>query len=80
MLLVSLAGALLSNPSTPSPCARTRPVIATDGSDLAEKAVQVGARAGQGRAAEKRDCDVIVMASHGQSGFTAAFLGIETQT
>ena len=55
-------------------------LIATDGSDLAEKAVQVGARAGQGRAAEKRDCDVIVMASHGQSGFTAAFLGSETQT
>ena len=29
--------------------------------------------------AEKRRCDLIVMASHGRSGFTAAFLGSETQ-
>jgi nucleotide-binding universal stress UspA family protein len=29
--------------------------------------------------AGKRKCDLIVMASHGRSGFTAAFLGSETQ-
>jgi nucleotide-binding universal stress UspA family protein len=29
--------------------------------------------------ADKRRCDLIVMASHGRSGFTAAFLGSETQ-
>lgn len=29
--------------------------------------------------AEKKDCDLIVMASHGRSGFSAAFLGSETQ-
>ena len=29
--------------------------------------------------ASKRNCDLIVMASHGRSGFSAAFLGSETQ-
>jgi len=29
--------------------------------------------------AKKKGCDLIVMASHGRSGFSAAFLGSETQ-
>ena len=29
--------------------------------------------------AKRRGCDLIVMASHGRSGFSAAFLGSETQ-
>ncbi|MBX9592391.1 MAG: universal stress protein [Hyphomonadaceae bacterium] len=30
--------------------------------------------------ADKKKCDLIVMASHGRSGFSAAFLGSETQS
>jgi nucleotide-binding universal stress UspA family protein len=30
-------------------------------------------------AAKEKGCDLIVMASHGRTGFSAAFLGSETQ-
>jgi nucleotide-binding universal stress UspA family protein len=49
----------------------THILLPTDGSNLSQAAIQ--------KVAEKRGCDLIMMASHGRRGLKGLLLGSETQ-